>query len=212
MNEKVYMHGIGYGKKDYYSPKEQRLVLAKILASNALLSRRLLGMSESYGFNGLDYISLCDYEKKEELSEGRKSYNAYHSYIKNSVALAFEKEKICDKIIQPELVENCSLTKHGYRFMRDAGLFEGKRFSDMPDEVQIKDRLSMDNLSYISFPVASFLDYHSMKKNNKKIDLLLQEIYELNSMLLDYGKDIDIYDIQSGYELNEENIKKLILR
>ena len=48
-----------------------------ISESNALLSQRMQGKGTNGGFNGEDYISLCDYEKRDLVNGDREHYNSY---------------------------------------------------------------------------------------------------------------------------------------
>ena len=65
MNTQLYLHGI-YTAGELYSSKDTLSILKEILKSNALLSNRLQGKEkEKVSFSGLDYISLCDYEKRD---------------------------------------------------------------------------------------------------------------------------------------------------
>jgi len=62
MEERVYMHTVN---NRYFNSRRDIKVLSSILDSNAILSLRRQGKSHSSSFAGLDYISLCDYEKRK---------------------------------------------------------------------------------------------------------------------------------------------------
>ena len=63
MNEDICLHAINSSYELNYR-KMNLIKLELILKDNALLSRRLQGLNFSSGFNGMDYISLCDYQKR----------------------------------------------------------------------------------------------------------------------------------------------------
>ena len=93
MDNKIYLHGISTQSSSFDFEKSLEK-LREILRSEFLLSRRNLGLSEAQaGFNGLDYISLCDYEKRTLENGSRDMYNAYYAYIYNNLALAFPKNR-----------------------------------------------------------------------------------------------------------------------
>lgn len=212
MDSKIYLHGIGYGDSRYYYPLEQTKILRHILSDGKLLSRRLQGFKDSSGFNGMDYISLCDYEKKDVynsskksiVSASRKNYNAYNSYIKDSISISFPKDEL--EVIMPTLVGNCTLSLSGYYLMKELGN-EKERYSDLPDEVQVRDSISLDKSNGIIFPVDTFLSFNNRRKD--KIDLLRKEIEDLRNMISSYNYEFGIYDMNSLEELSDESILRL---
>lgn len=210
MNEHVYMHGVGNGKERFYDPRQQELVLGNILASGALLSMRNQGRKSNEGFSGLDYISLCDYEKREEFGTSRLKYNTFYQHILSSLALVFPKDEI--EVVQPTIVRCCTLNLAGYERMKYLGEQGEDRYSDLPDEVQVKDRVSLEHLYALTFPTEMYLANYFLRKKITKVDALKREIAELYSLLKCFGYDIKIYDIHSLQEMNEENIERLVLK
>ena len=102
MDNKIYLHGISTQSSSFDFEKSLEK-LREILRSEFLLSRRNLGLSEAQaGFNGLDYISLCDYEKRTLENGSRDMYNAYYAYIYNNLALAFPKNRF--DVITPKYI------------------------------------------------------------------------------------------------------------
>ena len=209
MNEHVYMHGVGnYPTYNKYSPDNQRKILEKIFDSGALLSMRKQGRPSNNGFSGLDYVSLCDYEKRKEYNK-KRFYNTYYSYIINSLALAFDKEQI--KVIHPYIVRICSYSLEGYERMKQYGE-EEDRYSDLPDEVQVRDQVSLDSMCGITFPTQLFIDQYFFKKKIIKLDNLKREIEEIRKLIDKYGYNVNIYDIHTLQELNDENMERLVLK
>ena len=106
MNEKVYMHAIRCHDNSF---NEQVSVFEKILSSGELLSHRLLKDNISYGYNGYDYISLCDYERKNYYPSDRMNYNSFNAYVRYGLSLAFDKEKV--EAIKPKIILDTKYNK-----------------------------------------------------------------------------------------------------
>ena len=211
MNEKVYMHSINSKDYNYFNSREEIKILGKILSCGYILSLRGQGkLFLPCGFNGYDYISLCDYEKRNLHPEGRITYNSYQSYIKYGIALAFDKNSI--DAIEPIVLNVISDVRKNNKRINDLsnGII---RYTDLPDEVQVKDSISLEKLEYITYPVSKYFDNQIFFNNNKKIKRLKNEIDEIRSLLDYYNfNNIPIYDIDSQIELNDEGIEKLVLR
>ena len=114
--------------------------LEDILKNGALLSRRKLGLSEEDAlFNGMDYISLCDLGEEHDL------YSAYNIYTMRGLSLLFDRDI---KVIKPIYVKLSRNSLFAQEEMHDYGI-KG-RYSDLMDEVQVKDELSLEYLRAIS--------------------------------------------------------------
>lgn len=204
MNNQIYLHGI-YAKSEIYNSKMTLKILKEILEADALLSARLQKM-DSYPtyFNGMDYISLCDYEKRNILSSD--GFNSYEEYIRYSLALIFPKNKL--KVIVPKII-NIEYNKDYFRKMQILGMSDDERFSDLPDEVQVKDRVSLDYLIGMFLPICRF--YTFFLTESKMTDNILQEIEKIKKLLNEYNRDVPIYDTDTCESLeNIENVKLLV--
>ena len=211
MNDKIYLHTINNMFSDYYIPKRQKAVLESILKSGEVLSRRLQGNnSEITNFSGLDYISLSDYEKRYVSNKEESHYNSYYAYVKCGLSLCFPHDKL--KVIEPTIIGVCSKNRRDYEIMRDLGMCEDERFTDLPDEVQVKDRISLDIMNGILFPVDNFLNSKILVKRSKMIELMKTEVETIKNMLDHYGYNVDLYDTDSLTPINEESIKSLVLK
>ena len=204
MDEKVYLHAI-YAISEIYNSKMTLMVLKSILESNALLSARLQHKrSHNVLFNGMDYISLCDYEKRDKFLEPK--HNSYEMYIRYSLSLIFPKEKV-DAIV-PEMIE-ISYRRGYQQVMGSYGMDEDKRYSDLPDEVQVKDRVSLDNLTGITVPISKF--HTPFFLEGPSIKYAIQEITKIRSLLDTYHINVPIYDIDTLENVeSEETVKKLV--
>lgn len=175
-----------------------------ILKSGFIYSRRnlknipgsdikLLGEETSL-FNGMDYISLCD------LSKRNLDYSAYNMYVKRGLSLLFNKNI---DVLTPIIV-NTRLG--GYSFFGDAHVLgmQTMRYSDLPDEVQVKDKISLDNLEGMLLSVCQLKKFHN--------DLYLNEyLNKLKNILMLYKKNVPIINLDNEEELIVENnvVKKL---
>jgi hypothetical protein len=89
MTDKIYLHGINANEKGIYDSYSTIKKVGKILRSRYLLTLKQQRQIFSYGFNGVDYISLCDYEKRDIAKRENRSYNGFKAYAESSVAFAF---------------------------------------------------------------------------------------------------------------------------
>ena len=96
--------------------------------------------------------------------------------------------------------------------MHELGLCEDERFSDLPDEVQVKDRISLDKMHGMLFPVDNFLVSKVFVKRSKMIEAMKIELETIRNMLNHYGYNVDLYDTSTLTPLNDETIKELTLK
>ncbi len=213
MEKGIYLHSVGYlPGQYYYDPENQEIILKRILDSGALLSLRRQGQIRNNGFNGPDLISLCDYDRRFEYNDRRTKYNGYNQYVIESLSLVFDKEKVKQEtdIIVPKLVDKLD-TIFGYNVMYELGR-SGDFYSDLPDEVFVEDKLSLDGMTCLTFPTRVFKSLYFFKSKSVKIQLIKDEINRLKEILDKRGYDIGIYDIETFDELTDENIERLVLK
>lgn len=232
MNYRVYAHGIGRTTWDRFY-EEQIKQFDTICKSGSLLSLRKQNKESHGNFAGLDYISLCDLEKRKifndkimpacetnprlnsflqalgEKYKVPKNYNAYETYIKSSLSFLFPKDDV--DAINTKLVEIFIRNARGFDLMRACGESEDERFSDYPDEVQVKDSLSLEKMNGILFPTERYIDYLGRAKQISKIKTLQHEIKGIKRILEQYGYDVPIYDSITFNEMNDEYSENVIL-
>lgn len=198
MDKKIYLHGI-YSLSDYYDSKTTLKILKKILQSDALLSARL--QNKKYHpilFNGLDYISLCDFERKDI-----SRINSFDNYIRYSLSLIFPKDKL--KVIEPEIVDVVS----DYETIYAYGISKNKRYTDLSDEVQIKDKVPLDLMTGITLPISKMRNIFLTE--NRTVNMALKEIEKVNILLDKYNRLVPLYDIDTFEPLNNsETVKHLV--
>lgn len=212
MDNKIYLHGISTQSSSFDFEKSLEK-LREILRSEFLLSRRNLGLSEAQaGFNGLDYISLCDYEKRTLENGSRDMYNAYYAYIYNNLALAFQKNRF--DVITPKYIDHALAgSKFGHYVMKKCGNSK-KRYSDYPDEVQVRDKIDLDFLCGITYPALTH--YSHLRKSlsrEKTIELMLEEIEALTQLIYDYDYgNIYVYEPNSLSLIDDNMSLRRVLR
>lgn len=212
MDNKIYLHDISTQSSSFDFEKSLEK-LREILRSEFLLSRRNLGLSEvQAGFNGLDYISLCDYEKRTLENGSRDMYNAYYAYIYNNLALAFPKNRF--DVITPKYIDHALAgSKFGHYVMKKCGNSK-KRYSDYPDEVQVRDKIDLDFLCGITYPALTH--YSHLRKSlsrEKTIELMLEEIEALTQLIYDYDYgNIYVYEPNSLSLIDDNMSLRRVLR
>ena len=208
MRKDIYLHGIGNHYSTYYSSKLQDQLFMEILDSGKLKTKRELG-SDAAGFNGVDYVSLCDYEKKDAYNN-QYHYNSFYGYIRNSLSFGFPKGQF--EVVEPEIIER--LYGEGVRagqymkrfdLMREYGISEDKRYTDLPDEVQHKGSINLCYTDRVTFPTEVFLDELMIRKPEKKIKKLEKEIRLLRDIIKSYGYCVPLVDVDTMEELTEES-------
>lgn len=210
MDREIYLHAINSVPDDYYHPDETNKTLLQILKRRALLSSKLQRRRSTGGFNGRDYVSLCDYDKRNDYKKFMGKYNAFHTYVRYSLSLAFPKDKL--DVIEPKVLNGVYIRdSKGYAEMEKIGKSKSERCTDMPDEVQVKDKVSLDNLCATTFPLHLLKGY-----GNSSIDelssIIMFEIEEIDKLLSRFGYDVPIYDIDTFEELTSTSKIKMILR
>ena len=96
--------------------------------------------------------------------------------------------------------------------MRELGMCEDERFTDLPDEVQVKDKIPLDKMNGILFPVDNYLNSKIFTKREKMIDNMKRELEEIRNMLAAYHCDVSIHDTDTLVELTDSTISKLVLK
>ena len=172
--------------------------IEKILKKGYILSRRkllLLGedeidiREETSTFNGMDYISLCDLKKEHH------DYSAYNMYTKNGLSLLLSRDI---PVIMPNLVEKSNRLDSIFN-MHKLGKGEN-RYSDLEDEVQVKDSISLEYLKGLCFSIKKLLSFCDE-------DYLYYYIEVLNFLLYKYHYPVPIYNIDDNTEIKSKLLK-----
>ena len=204
MNEKIYLHSI-----NCYEMNEQILSFLDIVKNGEIISLRRQGKTESTSFAGLDYISLSDYEKRFLYPEKLYKYNAFNIYSRYGISFAFNKEDL--EVIIPAYCHFCGVYKQNLKTMKRLGN-SVNRYSDFLDEVQVKDSVSLDNLSFVTFPTKMYFNREFFYSKNHKYKKLLENIKQIHDILKYFNNDKEIYDIDTKIKMDEEGIIKLVYK
>ncbi len=212
-----YLHAIDCQNDNLFDGDRSLNTLKTILDSGELKSKRLRGITDkSYGgWNGLDYISLCDYRRKDnrpyDNDKFLKGYTSYEIYIKKSLSFILKKNKIC--AIKPKLVEPIIFDWDSHYIMYELGNSKFGRFSDLLDEVQVKDRISFDRIKGMTVPIEFMITEYKpfLKSDNDKImspytiDELIKYLNEIKKMLKFYKISNELYDLETQTLLNNDD-------
>lgn len=214
MKETYLYHGIYLteGKK-FYDHDNSLVKLEEILKDKHLYSRRMQGVTEKefINFSGLDYISFCDrklrFAKPYQNTPFLKHYTVYDNYISSSLSLGFDRKGI--DVISTELVEPIAISCMPEVTIEKYGLSSDLRYSDMADEVQVKDKVSLGNLKCLTLPVHLMINRYA----NIIYDCgdICKCVDEINCLMSDYNYSVPIYDLHSKEKLNsEEQVQKVM--
>lgn len=197
MRSDIYLHSLHADTVNYSGIKTREL-LEKILKSREVLSARLSGEVCHYNFSGIDYISLCDYERRHCGKGFKNTYNGFYQYVVYDPSLMFPKNEF--EVIEPIILDKMVVFYSNYRsMMRELGL-EEERYTDLEDEVQVRDRISLDKLCGLTMPSREFVTlFGRVEANASK---LYDEVRRYKELLIKYGYDVPIYDINTTKQID----------
>lgn len=212
--ENYYLHAIACNDGKPFNDENALIKMEQILKSNNILSRRLQGDVDTSrgGWNGLDYISLCDYSRRNAKPYKNKAfykgYTAFASYISSSVSLVLNKEGL--EVVKTELLPPAVFDWDSLEEMRYLGNHPTKRFSDMPDEVQVMDSISLSRIEGITIPLAYMINDRYGEVHSR--EMIVSFLKDLKSILKSYDKSIPFYDLSSSILLEEDSDVDLALK
>lgn len=208
MRQDIYLHSL-HGGITRYSSEATLELLEKILKSGAVLSTNLSGVPCNNNFSGADYISLCDYERKHLGKGFRKTYNGFYQYAVFDPSLMFPKDKV--DAIQPTVLKKMIIQYSNYvSYMRELGM-EEERFTDLEDEVQVKDRIEIEKLCGMTFPTYEFLSiFKSVEHDAKKV---YEETLKYKELLDKYGFVVPFFDVNTEMPMDTyEEVHEMVYR
>lgn len=221
-----YLYAFANQNSKPYDGDSTLKVLKEILESGKIKSRRLRGDTDTTkgGFNGIDYISLCDFRRRNnkpyENDPYLIGYNSYECFIKESPSFILKKNKIA--AIKPILVEPVIFDYGSRARMCKLGNATYGRFSDLPDEVQVKNEISLDRCVGLTIPIEYMTNEHKEDifsgKTNKEIysrgpytlEELIIYVKELKNLLEAYNISSKVYDLESQIELDSEDVTQKV--
>lgn len=206
--DNYYLHAIEpYGERNPFDIELALDKLEKVISSGYILSRRQRGDTKKSigGWNGIDYISLCDYSKRNNPpynnDERFKDYTAYNNYIKDSVSLIIPKRNI--KPVTPELKPPVAYDWDRVKEMVVLGNHPTKRYSDYPDEIQVKDKINLKRLVGVTVPIDKLIDERC--NYVYKTEEILKFLKDVKEILEYYHKNNIVYDLLTMIEIKDES-------
>ena len=181
------IHVTNFSKDDFE-------VLEKILQSGYVLSRNgikdlgfdMKHISRHIVYNGTDYVSLCDLKRKHQ------HYSAYNMFTSRGLSLLFDHSIPVIKTIYINDSDN-------FPYSMQTLAYSINRYSDLEDEVQVRDGISLDYLRGLCLSLSLLESYH----HDNYVKNYLNSLQEL---LKKYNLNVPIYDINNG---KVRKIKKL---
>ncbi len=187
--DNYYAHTIRVSDYDRYDLD----ILEKIFKCGYILSRNGLNKIGEKGvkvsletalFNGMDYVSLCDLSKRHDY------YSAYEMYVKRGLSLLFSHGI---RVLEPIIIEKNLRNLDYINNMHNLGIGVD-RYSDLLDEVQVKNEISLAYLKGLSLSINSFL------KSNSE-EYLRYYLKNVKYLLMKYNYKIPIYNIDTGEKI-----------
>ncbi len=166
--------------KYYYHGVKRGDILEKTLDIFQKGGIKCMPGARKIGFNGLDHVSICTKEPEEEYS--RHSNNAFYKYVQDSICFI-----ISDTVeaIKPEIIENADKWNRFELF----GYMNSKpntRFSDMFDEWQVKDRVSLSDIVAIGIPMQQLAELmEDIQEGQEKIKKIIEIALALGLDIVD---------------------------
>ena len=202
--DNIYLYAI-FAYYDIYMPQKTKRILKRILDSEAILSNRKRYVHSHYGFNGLDYISLCDYSKR--FLYNNFNFNAYNTYIRESLSLILSGNLM---VVTPTIIQFKENNLEHFQKMKDLGLSTKGRYSDFYDEVQVKDKVPLSYMMGVTIPLHKMNSW--LLSGSAYVDVVMKNLMKIKYLLHTYGYDIPIYDIDTMEQLDDDaKTKKLIM-
>lgn len=198
--KRIFYHGIFYNDiSKLFNSVELEIIetMIKIIKTGGLKSRRRQGKTSAYGFNGDDYISICS--KEDELEYSKYPTSAFYTYVNNNFCFIISDDIDAIKVRYNEVNRYIDFMVIS-ELMRK---FPNQRFSDMFDEWQVKDEISLSHIIGIGIP---FCRVSNIDKTGEDVKKKFAQLINLANKI---GLDIiDTSDIQK-IEAYERNILAL---
>lgn len=157
--ERIFYHGY------FYCTIENLDKMFNIITSGGIKSQKRLGLCSRGGYNGDEYICVCS---KEETFYYDYLMNAYNAYVLNSFCFIIDDDI---QAIKTMLVEPGGANGINWAFdqMR---ICPSKRYSDLCDEWQVKDEISLNHIMGIGIPfddISTFMNICDFKERVNKL-------------------------------------------
>ena len=182
--------------------------LGRILNSGYILNRKTLGMTGA-GFNGTEYISLSDYDKRFNNAYMHDDvffdYTAFTLYSSKAVSIMVAKDMVKAKelrLIRP--IESSFLSLAAF-YTSALDIVHGL-MTDLPDEVQVKGNIKSETFRGITIPSLEIARNYDVSK--------VIEIYrKIKELLVKYEYQLSIFDLNSLEKINsDDDVSRIVKR
>lgn len=192
--ESILSSGLILSKKERY--KTDCDAICENVPQNRVLNKTNSNNRKLNGYNGSEYISLTDYIIRCNTS--RSTYCAFNLFARTGPSILLDKSRV--KYIKPIIIkpfENFSKNVHA--------LGESdKRYTDLVDEVQVKDRIPLVYMQGIAISTKDIYDRIRISYDKREsLDRLICFIAKINALLLKYKYNPYIVDLFTLEELND---------
>lgn len=200
---KVFYHGI----KPYYAPNESISIMLQIISSGGIKCRRLQGVTSKLGFNGDDYISVC--EGKSDYEYRKYPNNAFFRYIYYGFCFILSDDI---PVIPVQYINRDDFDSYT-EIIEYMSHYPDVRFSDLFDEWQVKDEIPLSYIVGIGLSTCQILEYINSKKEKEIFKSNLNKLYTLAESLNWTIVNTDMLYTEDNYNehLVVEQEKKKIL-
>ncbi len=172
-----------------------------ILHDGRVKTKGQLNSTNKYGFNGMEYISLCRKEKNREYRRRRGEATAYTNYIYDEFCFIFR------DTIRAEKTMNCDFLSTISAFYELLQKYPDERISLLFDEWQFKGALPLTECIGIGIP----LEHIEKDKDSVTLKKLKQVLLLADALGIDIINSSDPYFIEK-YEMRKKwNCQKRIV-
>lgn len=192
--------------KYYYHGTRTINTMVRIFACNRIKSQRLLGYSKGYGYNGLDYISVCKKENTDD--DYKRKTSAFCQFIKRNCCFIISDE--IDAIKTEYMNCNHMSCRELQSFLEE---HSDTRYSDMFDEWQVKNSIPLKYVVGIGLPIDDILERIEYDQSGfflYDLSLLLKIVKDLNLDIIDTCEENFIENYESKNYNNEKNLQKIM--
>ena len=121
--------------------------------------------------------------------------------------MMFPKDKL--DVIMPTIIGGKLMGNQYFRQMADLGKLQTGRYTDLPDEVQVKDKVPLDLMCGLTIPMHNIrIPFYNLEMTTKAV---IKDLNKIKQLLVTYGYDVPLYDIDTALEIKDEaDIKKLV--
>lgn len=168
--------------KFYYHGTNGLMAMLDIITSGAIKSQRRLGYNVGWGYNELDFISVC--KKESSIIYEVEESTAFNKYVQNKFCFI-----ISDEIdaIKTEYVNPAEVGIHNCKELSEfINLDVDTRYSDMYDEYQVRDTIPLKYIKGIGVPVEDVKRRVEISSN----EYLLEKFRLLFNCIKSLGLDI----------------------